>query len=59
MKVDENCFNSGVSMFQRMVSLSIIVGEIMDTFYRKEGIVLSLELTLLFARSLQMKLSDW
>ena len=54
-------FKNGTLMFQQMVSLSIILGEIMDTFYTQGSITInkSIEQVLKLAKPLQLKLREW
>ncbi|KAG0665947.1 Fungal specific transcription factor [Monosporozyma unispora] len=61
MNLTKEDFNNGTLMFQQMVSLSIIVGEIMDTFYTQGAIHVntSIEQVLKLAKPLQLKLREW
>lgn len=61
MNLSREDFLTGASMFQQMVSLSIIVGEIMDTFYTQGAIhvTTSIEQVLKLAKPLQLKLREW
>lgn len=54
-------FNSGKLLFRQMVSLSIILGEIMDTFYTIGAIktTTKIEHVLKLAKPLQLKLREW
>ena len=54
-------FKNGTLMFQQMVSLSIILGEIMDTFYTQGSMTInkSIEQVLKLAKPLQLKLREW
>ncbi|CCK73099.1 Dal81p KNAG_0M02460 [Huiozyma naganishii CBS 8797] len=54
-------YKNGTLMFQQMVALSIIVGEIMDTFYTQGAIHVntSIEQVLKLAKPLQLKLREW
>ncbi|CDO94890.1 unnamed protein product [Kluyveromyces dobzhanskii CBS 2104] len=54
-------FNNGKVLFRQMVSLSIILGEIMDTFYTIGAIktTTKIEHVLKLAKPLQLKLREW
>ncbi|QID85909.1 Fungal specific transcription factor [Saccharomyces pastorianus] len=54
-------FKNGTLMFQQMVSLSIVLGEIMDTFYTQGSLTInkSIEQVLKLAKPLQLKLREW
>lgn len=54
-------FKNGALIFQYYVSLSIILGEIMDTFYTLGSIHIntSIEQVLRLAKPLQLKLREW
>lgn len=57
---EDECLNGNI-MFQQMVALSIIVGEIMDTFYTQGAIHVNtnIEQVLKLAKPLQLKLREW
>lgn len=61
MSLSEEEYVNGNIMFQQMVSLSIIVGEIMDTFYTQGAIHVNtnIEQVLKLAKPLQLKLREW
>lgn len=61
MNLTKEEFNNATLMFQQMVSLSIIIGEIMDTFYTQGAIHVntSIEQVLKLAKPLQLKLREW
>ncbi|AGO13431.1 AaceriACL093Cp [[Ashbya] aceris (nom. inval.)] len=54
-------FNNGKLLFRQMVSLSIILGEILDTFYTLGAIstTTKIEQVLKLAKPLQLKLREW
>ena len=54
-------FNNGKLLFRQMVSLSIILGEIMDTFYTIGAMktTTKIEHVLKLAKPLQLKLREW
>lgn len=54
-------FVDGTLMFQQVVSLSVILGEIMDTFYTEGGMQVTskIEQVLKLAKPLQLKLREW
>lgn len=54
-------FIDGTLMFQQMVSLSVILGEVMDTFYTEGAIQVTskIEEVLKLAKPLQLKLREW
>lgn len=54
-------FMDGTLMFQQMVSLSVILGEVMDTFYTEGAIQVTskIEQVLKLAKPLQLKLREW
>lgn len=61
MSLTNEEYQDGALMFQQMVSLSIIVGEIMDTFYTQGAIHVNtnIEQVLKLAKPLQLKLREW
>ena len=61
MSLTNEEYQDGTLMFQQMVSLSIIVGEIMDTFYTQGAIHVNtnIEQVLKLAKPLQLKLREW
>lgn len=61
INLSQEDLHNGSLMFQQMVSLSIIVGEIMDTFYTQSAIHLTttIEQVLKLAKPLQLKLREW
>ncbi|KAG0672645.1 Fungal specific transcription factor [Maudiozyma exigua] len=61
MSLTNEKYQDGTLMFQQMVSLSIIVGEIMDTFYTQGAIHVNtnIEQVLKLAKPLQLKLREW
>ncbi|SMN22602.1 similar to Saccharomyces cerevisiae YIR023W DAL81 Positive regulator of genes in multiple nitrogen degradation pathways [Maudiozyma saulgeensis] len=61
MSLTNEAYQDGTLMFQQMVSLSIIVGEIMDTFYTQGAIHVNtnIEQVLKLAKPLQLKLREW
>lgn len=54
-------FVSGNLMFQQLVSLTVILGEIMDTFYTEGAVKVTtrIEQVLKLAKPLQLKLREW
>ncbi|KAK5782087.1 hypothetical protein RI543_000409 [Arxiozyma heterogenica] len=61
VNITKEDFDNGNLMFQQMISLSIIIGEIMDTFYTQGAIHVntSIEQVLKMAKPLQLKLREW
>lgn len=61
MSLTNEDYQNGTLMFQQMVSLSIIVGEMMDTFYTQGAIHVNtnIEQVLKLAKPLQLKLREW
>lgn len=54
-------FLHGTLMFQQLISLSVILGEIMDTFYTEGAMQVTskIEQVLKLAKPLQLKLREW
>lgn len=61
MSPTDEDFLSGNLMFQQLVSLSVILGEIMDTFYTEGAVKVTtkIEQVLKLAKPLQLKLREW
>lgn len=61
MSPTDEDFISGNLMFQQLVSLSVILGEIMDTFYTEGAtkVTTRIEQILKLAKPLQLKLREW
>lgn len=61
MSPTDEDFNNGKLMFQQMVSLSIILGEVLDTFYTLGALktVTKIEQVLKLAKPLQLKMREW
>lgn len=61
MSPTDEDFASGNLMFQQLVSLTVILGEIMDTFYTEGAtkITTRIEQVLKLAKPLQLKLREW
>ncbi|AET38882.1 Dal81p Ecym_3395 [Eremothecium cymbalariae DBVPG len=57
----EDDFNNGKLLFRQMISLSIILGELLDTFYTLGAIstITQIEQVLRLAKPLQLKLREW
>ncbi|CCE65957.1 hypothetical protein TPHA_0N01760 [Tetrapisispora phaffii CBS 4417] len=60
MSLTDDDFSNGLSMFKYRVALSIILGEIMNTFYSKSTEqITDIEEILKLAKPLQLKLRSW
>ncbi|CCC69500.1 hypothetical protein NCAS_0C05100 [Naumovozyma castellii] len=61
MSLTAEDYTNGTLIYHQMVSLSIILGEIMDTFYTQGAITVNtnIEQVLKLAKPLQLKLREW